>query len=182
MLKATNEERGTVAALGALSRDLDDRYEDGTSSYSLYSKGITVGFAADRPFMLSPRREQKIMSTVTYRRLAQMLTSLHPDTPVHCQSDRPMDFRSIPIDQNAIFYDYVVYKSVRYYSSRAVGTNRASLVEVDLTCSGIAHIQCGEILELFEFDEGKRGSPIWIAHMRWFREWNGPREVVWDEL
>jgi hypothetical protein len=132
--------------------------------------------------MLSPRHERKIMSTITYRRLARMLTSLHPESPVHCQSDRPMDLRSVPLDQDAIFYDYVVYKGTRYYSSRAVGTNRASLVEVYMTCSGITHIQCGELLELFEFDEGKRGSPIWVAHMRWFREWDGPREAVWDEL
>ena len=122
------------------------------------------------------------MSIITYRRLAQMLTSLHPDRPVHCQSDRPLDLRSIPLNQDAIFFDYVVYKSSRYYSSRAVGTNRASLAEVYLTYSGTTSIQCGEILELFEFDEGKRGTPIWVAHMRWFREWDGPREQVWDDL
>jgi len=41
MLKATNDERGTVAALGALSRELDDRYQDGMSAISLESRVIT---------------------------------------------------------------------------------------------------------------------------------------------
>lgn len=116
------------------------------------------------------------MSTETYRLLARTLSSLFPDTPVHCQSQRPINARSIPLDQTATFFDYAVLNGSRYYASRATGSNRSSLVEV-----GIGHdIKFGELLEIFEFDQGKTGSPLRFGRMRWFKESTGPHEPVWD--
>jgi hypothetical protein len=59
MLKATNDERGTVAGLGSLAQDLDDHFEDGSFvSYHIFadinlltmqhSRAIICTFAASR--------------------------------------------------------------------------------------------------------------------------------------
>lgn len=56
MLKASNDERGTVAGLAALSKDLDDAGSDAGLAYSL-----------------SPRHRKQGMPTETYRLLASTL-------------------------------------------------------------------------------------------------------------
>ena|SRR5271170_1154617 len=167
MLKATNEERGTVAALGALSRDLEERHQD-----------------AGQEYQFSSRCEDRLMTTNMYRQLAKTLSSWNPGMPYHCQSDRPTNPNSVPLDQTATFYDFVILNGSRFYSSHAVSSNRASLVEVNLVDpnSNQTFLRCGELLEIFRFDQGQRGSPVWLGQMRWFREWKGEHESVWDDL
>jgi|ERR1700722_14543214 len=167
MLKATKEERGTVAALGALLQDLEEMHQD-----------------AGQRYQLSSRCEDRLMTTGLYRELAKTLTSQNPATPYHCQSERPTNANSIPLDRRATFYDYVILNGARFYSSHAVSSNRASLVEVNFVDPDIneAFRRCGELLEIFRFDQGPGGSPVWFGQMRWFREWDGERELVWDDL
>ncbi|KAG1886831.1 uncharacterized protein F5891DRAFT_922731, partial [Suillus fuscotomentosus] len=94
MLKASNDERGTVAGLAALSKDLDDAGADAGLAYSL-----------------SPRHRKQGMSTETYRLLASTLCYHFPLTPVHCRFDHAVVPHSLPLDRDAVFFDYVVIDS-----------------------------------------------------------------------
>jgi|ERR1700722_10298948 len=184
MLKATNEERGTVAALGALSRELDDLHQDGKFFiyfYCLTIYRITESITAGQRYQVSARYEEKLMSTTTYRQLAKTLCLQNPDRPYHCQAERPTDPRSIPLHQMATFYDYVVLNGARFYSSHAVSSNRSSLVEVCLVDSNTNQTvsRCGELLNIFQFCQ--MDCPAFFGQMRWFREWKGVRESVWDD-
>ncbi|KAG1736838.1 uncharacterized protein EDB91DRAFT_1055457 [Suillus paluster] len=67
MLKASSEERGTVAALAALSTELDEVNADAGQTYAL-----------------SPRRQKTSMTLETCRLLAKTLCFRSPQTPVHC--------------------------------------------------------------------------------------------------
>jgi hypothetical protein len=82
------------------------------------------------------------------------------------------------LDTYAVFYDYIVYNSSRYYASQAVGSNCAALVEVLLGADQThprPRMKCGEILDLFEFNHGTKLAPIpiFFAQLRWFRSWDG---------
>ncbi|KZT18076.1 hypothetical protein NEOLEDRAFT_1081034 [Neolentinus lepideus HHB14362 ss-1] len=120
MLKASNDERGTIAALKLLSEELDEAGMDG---------------------------------------------------------------RSIPLEDSAIFYDYVVLNGKRYHASEATGMHRTSMVEVDLKRdNGSIRTEYGELLEIFEYDQKTLGGPIWLGRIRWFVPWTGARDPVWSTL
>ncbi|KAG1907550.1 uncharacterized protein F5891DRAFT_974250 [Suillus fuscotomentosus] len=91
MIKASNEERGTVAGLAALTKDLDDAVVDAVQIYSL-----------------SPRHRKRDMSMDTYRLLAQSLCFRFPHTPVHCRTDRAIVPQSLPLNRQTVFFDYVI--------------------------------------------------------------------------
>ncbi|KAG2351109.1 hypothetical protein BDR07DRAFT_1502581, partial [Suillus spraguei] len=152
MLKASNEERGTVAGLMALSKDLDNVNADAGQSYAL-----------------SPRHQKTSMTTDTYRLLAQTLCFRYPLAPVYCLCDR-----------TAIFFDYVVIKGKRYYASRTVRSNRSSFVHVVIPADNPIHLY-GEVLEIFQVDQSWRRhvQSLWFAHVRWFKPWQGDAGVVW---
>lgn len=120
------------------------------------------------------------MSSEMYRLLADFLNHRFPDSPVHCMYERPTHPHSLPLATTAKFFDYVVLDATRYYSSTATGSNRGSLVEVDVTGSGA--LQCGELLDIVEFQRGMHHSPVWLGRMRWFKPWTGSRPEIWDTL
>jgi hypothetical protein len=181
MLKATNEERGTVAALGALSQELNDVYEDGMGFHTRCAESDHC-FPEGRHLSLSPRNEVKRLSNETYRQLSRTLNMWYPDRPVHCQSERPSSFRSIPLNLEATFFDYVVQGGRRYYASRAVGSNRSALVEVVLKNLHInGESSCGELLEIFKTDPYSNSQPQVFGRVRWFKEWDQPCEAVWTQ-
>ncbi|KII90058.1 hypothetical protein PLICRDRAFT_577874 [Plicaturopsis crispa FD-325 SS-3] len=129
MLKASNEDRGTVAALTTLSQELDDENQD-----------------AGKRFVLSPRYERKAMGSETYRLLASWINSRFPHLPVHCISERPQHLRSLPLNTVADYFDYVVLNATRYYSSAATGSNRSAMVEVDIKGdSSYSDLECGVV-------------------------------------
>ncbi|KAN0074464.1 hypothetical protein V8E55_011876, partial [Tylopilus felleus] len=82
MFKSSCEERGTVAGLAALSKNLDEEHVDGNKEYTL-----------------SPRCERKWMSIDTNLLLAKTLNFSSPQTPVYCQFNRPTVSGSIPISK-----------------------------------------------------------------------------------
>ncbi|KIK33063.1 hypothetical protein CY34DRAFT_27105 [Suillus luteus UH-Slu-Lm8-n1] len=84
---SSNEEQGTVAGLTALSKDLDD-----------------VNANAGQSYALSPRHQKTLMTTDTYRLLAQTLCFRYPVAPVHCLCDCPIVPHSLPLDR-AVFFD-----------------------------------------------------------------------------
>jgi hypothetical protein len=124
------------------------------------------------------------MSRETYCKLAWTLSIHYPDFPVHCQSDRPQNPQSVLLDQIAIFYDYVIIDSFRYYASMVVGSHQASLVDVNTNVNAIPStgLRCGELLEILQVDSlrSTNGRPIWLGRICWFKEWTGPREAIWD--
>ncbi|KAG2357584.1 hypothetical protein BDR07DRAFT_1419902, partial [Suillus spraguei] len=67
--------------------------------------------------------------------------------------------------------------------SRAVGTNRSSLVHVIIPGITVIHAY-GEVLEIFQFNQRFHNvdDSLWFARMRWFVPWRGEREKVWDDL
>ncbi|KAG2076598.1 hypothetical protein BDR04DRAFT_1149040 [Suillus decipiens] len=157
MLKASNDERGTVTALAKLSQDLDDIDADAGQAYAL-----------------SPRHHKQQMSTETYQLLAFTICCLFPLTPVHCRSDHPVVPHSLPLNRHAVFFDYVVID---------VGTNWSSLVHVIIPGPHPIHAY-GEILKIFQFDQKFHAvdEPLWFSRMRWFVPWRGECERVWSDF
>ncbi|KAG1847269.1 hypothetical protein C8R48DRAFT_779257 [Suillus tomentosus] len=147
MLKATNEECGTVAGLAALSQELDNVSADGTVLYAL-----------------SPRHKTREMSTETYRLLARTLCFCFPLTPVHCRSDRAVVSHSIPLDRVAVFFDYVIVNGKHYHASRTTGTSNSSFVHVVIPGKNLVHAY-GEVLEIFQFTQDfyGAGQSLWFA-------------------
>lgn len=135
------------------------------------------------PYALSPRRQTKVMSTETYRQLADTICLRFPSTPIHRRSDRAVLPGSLPLDYSATFFEYVVVDGKRYYASRMVGWNKSSFVHVVIPGTSLTDA-CGEILEVFQFDQDFRqaGCPLWLARVRWFRPWSGEHEGIWDNL
>ncbi|KAG0700531.1 hypothetical protein DFH29DRAFT_1001034 [Suillus ampliporus] len=166
MIKASNEEQGMVAGLAALSKDLDDVVTD-----------------ADQVYMLSPRHHLKDLSTDTYRLLAETLCLQFPLTPVHCRMDRPLLSHSLPLNRQAIFFDYVVLRGKRYYASRTTGFNHSSFVHVVIPNNGSPCHAYGEILEIFQFEQNLRGqgNRMWFARMRWLKAWRA-EPSPWDKF
>ncbi|KAG0694715.1 hypothetical protein DFH29DRAFT_1006099 [Suillus ampliporus] len=168
MLKASSEERGTVAALAALSKELDE-----------------VNADAGEVYALSPRRQKNSMTLETCRLLAKTICLRSPLTPVHCRSDRPVVSHSTPLNREATFFDYVVIKGKRYYASRTVGYNSSSLVHAimpNLHGEGSREAY-GEVLEVFQLDQDIHfaGQSMWFAHMRWFKPWRG-LSTGWEDF
>ncbi|EIW82014.1 hypothetical protein CONPUDRAFT_72351 [Coniophora puteana RWD-64-598 SS2] len=94
MLKVTQEERGTVASLGALSKDLDEAHEDAGVNYQL-----------------SAQCEQHLMSSDTYRLIAAYVNSHHPELPVHCHGSITSSPNSLPLTDVAVFHQYAILRS-----------------------------------------------------------------------
>ena len=132
-------------------------------------------------FALSPRRQNRAMSSDTYRLLAETICLCFPSTPVHRHSDRAVNPHSLPLDRNATFFEYVVVDGKRYYASRTVGWSKSSFVHVVIPGPTVIDAH-GEVLEIFQFDQDFRrsGTPLWLARVRWFKAWTGERESTWD--
>ena len=181
MLKATNEERGTVAALGALSQELEDVHEDGMGFHTFCAESNHYSLEGQH-LSFSARNKVKRLSNKTYQQLSRTLNIRFPDHPVHCQSERPKSFHSIPLSPEATFFDYVVLGGRRYHASRAVGSNRSALVEVvlkNLHMNGQS--SCGELLEIFKTDPYRNSQPQFLGHVRWYKEWDQPCEAIWTQ-
>jgi len=183
MLRTTNEERGTVAGLAALSQDLEDKHPDGMFiSTSQIHVWLTPSIGSIT-YGLSLRHHTRPMSSETYRLLANVINLRYTLTPVHCRSDSPLHPNSLPLERNATFFEYVVVDGKRHYASRTVGKSGSSFVHV--TIPGSPSIEAyGEVLEIFRFDQDFRqiGCPSWFARLRWLKPWLGERQRLWDEL
>ncbi|KAG2141058.1 hypothetical protein DEU56DRAFT_734574 [Suillus clintonianus] len=170
MLKASNDERGTVAGLAAFTKELDDGLIDAAQTYTF-----------------SPRHQKKDMSSETYRLLAQTLCFWFPFTPVHCRMDLPLVAHSLPLERQAIFFEYVILGGKRYYASRTVGSNRSSFIHAIIPSAlHPPRHAYGEVLELFQFEQNFRGpghdTMLWFARTRWFKPWRCESTNPWDDL
>jgi hypothetical protein len=126
------------------------------------------------------------MSSETYQILARTLCMRYPLTPVHCRADRAVVPHSIPLNRQAVFFDYIIINGKRYYGSRTVGSNRSSFVHVIIPQrTGQIPLQLhGEVLEIFQIDQDIQGlgESLWFARMRWFKPWQGEHEEIWNDL
>lgn len=186
MLKATSEERGTVAGLAALTHALDSTSVDGVFLLSSQSsRHLIILLLASQTYTLSPRHQTKTMSSETYRLLARTICLRYPLTPVHCRFDRPVVPHSLPLDPMAVYFDYVVINGKRYHASRTTGSNHSSFVHVLIPKAGTTSIHAyGEVLEIFQYTQNFRGvgNPMWFVRMRWFVPWTGEGEEIWRTL
>ena len=139
----------------------------------------------NKNYALSPRCKTAILSSDTYRILLSHLRSHHPDFHIHSVSGTPRYPDSIPLHDEATFYDYIIIKGQRYQAYNAVGILSSALVEVSLPfrCeNGLANaenIHCGELLEIFQFTQS--GRSFLYGRMRWFKPWDGERDDVWKK-
>jgi hypothetical protein len=144
---------------------------------------LLTAMLGDAQFGLSSHRQTRSMSSDTYRLLACMLCARYPETPVHCRSDHNVNPNSIPLNQSAIFFKYVVMDGKRFYTSRTVGWNKSSLVHVIIP-GPLPNDAYGEVLEILQInrDYGNTGHPLWLGRMRWLKLWYGERAQIWDDL
>jgi hypothetical protein len=183
MLSATNEERGTVAGLAALSQALDDEHTDGTYFCFPLVKTLLTAMIGDVPYAMSPRCQVRHMSSETYRLLAYTLCLRYPATPVHCRSDRALTPNSLPLEHTAIFFEYIVIDGKRFYASQTVGCNKSSLIHV-VVPGPFPTDAYGEVLEILQINQDfqNKGYPLWLTRVRWLKPWCGERNHIWDDL
>jgi hypothetical protein len=179
--KASNEDRGTVAELAALSRDLDKLHRDGEPWRSVMTYN-SYYWAAKLAYQFSPHSKVGLMTDETYHQLSGALTKHFPDVRVHCISDPAPHPDSIPLNTQATFYNYVVVDGRRYYASSRARSNRSSLIQAAIpTGTGIS-LHCGELLEIFKFQQCADGTELWFGHVRWFTTYRGTPEPIWEKL
>jgi hypothetical protein len=186
MLKATNEERGTVAGLASMLETLNDDPELADGEYSDFLHRVSTRqllLTESVPYAFSPHHHTRHMSSDTYRLLANTICSRFPSTPIHCCSDNPVFPNSLPLERTALFFDYIVVNSKQYHASHTVGSNRSSFVHVLIPGPSPVGTY-GELLEVFQLNQDFRhtGSSLRLARMRWFRPWTGEHESIWDDL
>ena|SRR6267154_6438564 len=135
------------------------------------------------PYVLSPRRQTRNMSSETYHLLAHMICTQYPATPFHCQSVHAITPNSLPLNHMAIFFEYVVVNGKRFYASRTVGWNKSSLIYV-IILGPLPMDEYGEILEILQINQDfwNTGHPLWLARVRWLKPWCGERDQIWDNL
>ena len=123
-----------------------------------------------------------MISSNTYRVLAHTLRLRFPMTPVHLRHECPLLPNSVPLIDQATFFDYVVLNGKRFYASRTVGSNKSALVCVlipgEQSCTAY-----GEILEIFQISQALQGGDLhaWFARMRWFKPFQGAYDIVWRD-
>ncbi|KAJ7508235.1 hypothetical protein B0H11DRAFT_1902552 [Mycena galericulata] len=165
MSKASKEDRGTVAELANLSSALDRVHRDAKTLYEL-----------------SPRFKLQLMSDETYRHMVGALTMHFPDVPVHCISDVPRHPNSIPLNTQATFHNYVIVNGRRYYASSAAKSNRGSLIQLATPTDTGMSIHCGELVEVFKFQQSDGDTELCFGRMRWFTQYQGSLEPIWHEF
>ncbi|KAG2046439.1 hypothetical protein BDR06DRAFT_977475 [Suillus hirtellus] len=104
MLKASNEERGTVAGLTALLKDLNDAQVDAKHQLA-------------KPMLLVYGTRLKLCPQ---KLIDYLLTQFVFDIPLLL----------LPLDCNTTFFDYMIIDGKRYHGSRTVGYNHSSFVHV----------------------------------------------------
>jgi len=155
-------------------------------SCAIYSKYILTSFIiAHEKYALSPRCKTTTMTSDTYRILLNHLRSYYPNLHVHSLSGKPQYSDSIPLNDKAIFYDYVIIKGQRYQAYNTVGILSAALVEVSCpfqyenASANARDVHCGELLEIFQFTQSDQS--FFFGRMRWFRPWDGEKDDVWKK-
>ncbi|KAH9924357.1 hypothetical protein B0H21DRAFT_712451, partial [Amylocystis lapponica] len=153
MLKATHDARGTVAGLASWAKETDKD--------------------------LDQAHEIKKFSSETYRILLRFLQQRYPDWHLHSMLGKAHFADSQPMHNIGVFFDYVVVGGKRYYASGKTGTRHSSYVEVYSSFASSNPSTCGELLEVFQFQQNPTMQPLWYGRIRWFKPWNGPREDIW---
>lgn len=150
---------------------------------ALNMRTTLTAILGDFPHALSPRRQIKIMSLETYHLLAHTLSIRFPATPVHCRSDRTITPNSLPLECNAVFFEYVIVDSKHFYASWTVSWNKSSFVHVVIPGPFLKDAY-GEVLEILQINQDirKTGYPMLLARMQWLKPWCGKRDHIWNTL
>jgi hypothetical protein len=94
-----------------------------------------------------------------------------------------MNSNSIPPNQTATFFEYVVIVGKRYHAPRTVGTNKSSFTHI-LIPGSLPNNTYSEILEIFQVNQRilESDCPLWFVEMRWFKPWSSEHDQIWDDL
>ena len=140
-------------------------------------------YEASTQFALSPRWEVRKMSSETYALLVDQLNIMFADEQMHFYARtqaRPTP-RSIAVDFNAQFYDYVVLNGRRYHASASSNTPAQSLVEVHVPAlNGITRKEYGELVEILQYNQLPGQRQVWLGRVRWFTRWEGQLPPSWQ--
>jgi len=134
-------------------------------------------------YALSPRCQVRKMSTDTYHLLTQTIQTRYPESPIHCRSDRTITHNSLPLENIATFFKYIVVNGKHFFASQTAGWNKSLLVHV-LIPGPIPRDAYGEVLEILQINQDfwNKTCPLWIAQVRWFKPWSGEQDQIWHNL
>lgn len=120
------------------------------------------------------------MDSELYMSLLKYFNAVYPQWHVHSYLARPQHADSTPLTDTVILFDYVTMRGQRFYSSSFSGVRSSALAEVQVPW--LPTSACGEILEIFQFQQNISQPVLWLARMRWFKPWSGDCEAVWTQL
>ena len=120
------------------------------------------------------------MSTDLYQATLRYFQRKYPHWHIHSRFGRRLFTDSLPLTQEVISFDYVTLNGQRFYAERQSGNGAASLIEAKVSWS--QQLAAGKLLDVFQFQQDAHHPPLWLAHVRWFKPWTGPREAIWDQL
>ncbi|KZV92705.1 hypothetical protein EXIGLDRAFT_692440 [Exidia glandulosa HHB12029] len=149
MLKATHDERGTVAGLAQLASDAEQENED---------------------FVCKPSRAYRTaaMSSDLYAAVLLQLRQIAPHIPLYnILSPRPIP-NAAPLFSQATFFEHAVVRGRRYHASAYLGNTGKSLVSVNVSTTATPVMRVGEITHIFSFAQPGFAEVYFWAHVRWF--------------
>lgn len=118
---------------------------------------------------MSPRYECKVLDGQLYEVVLRQLIRLFPGCRFRSLSTPNPDAGTIPLQNQACFYDYVVVNQHRYFASSRAPNRTNSLVEcVVYANDGSSRLWTGELIDIIHINQAPTGV-FTLAQIRWFR-------------
>lgn len=163
MFAASADDRGTVQAL---ARDLDKACEDGKFLSTPDDKFFSDKASDGVNFSFSPRYSIQTLDGALYTTVLQHLSLLFPHAGL-CSLIQPNPLtNSIPLNNRALHFDYVVVNGIRYLASNRAANNMSSLVEC--VVDGVGTTLVRELTDIIHINQAPHGV-FSLARVWWFR-------------
>jgi hypothetical protein len=118
---------------------------------------------------MSPRYERKVLGGQLYEVILQRLISLFPGCRLRSLSSPNPAPGTIPLPNEAQFYDYVVVNQHRYVASSRSPNRTNSLVDcVVYANDGTSQLWTGELTDIIRINQEPAGV-FTLAQICWFR-------------
>ena len=129
-------------------------------------------------YTLSKRHKTAELSSESYAALLTYFHQKYPIWRVHSRYSIDVFPDSLPLTSTVVFFEYVELRGQRFHAQNFSGNSTTSNIDVHVPWSSRTH--CGELLEIFQFQQSVSLPPIWLARVKWFKPWEGQHEAVWD--
>lgn len=127
---------------------------------------------------MSPRQKVSDMSTELYSGLLNYFHVHYPSWHLHEAWQLRPHPASEPMVRTAVFFDYVHIYGRKFYAANLSGNAATSLIEAYVPWS--MSTACGQVLDIFQFQQAIEHTPVWLARVRWFRPWEGNTPGLWN--